>query len=136
MFETFEHTADLGLRVRAVSLNDLFAEAGRGLVAVIIENPETIRPEVSRELRLQADSMENLFFDWLAELLYIFDEEKLALGRFEVTVVGTALDAKVAGERIESGRHTFVREVKAITYHGLVVRQLGHHWEAEVIVDI
>jgi SHS2 domain-containing protein len=136
MFETFEHTADLGLRVRAASLNELFAEAGRGLFSVIVENPETIRPEATRELRLQADSMENLFFDWLAELLYIFEAEKLALGRFEVSIAGTALDAKVAGERIESGRHVLLRELKAITYHGLVVRQSGQHWEAEVIVDI
>ena len=27
MYETFEHTADLGLRIRAASLNALFAEA-------------------------------------------------------------------------------------------------------------
>jgi SHS2 domain-containing protein len=136
MFETFEHTADLGLRVRAANLNDLFAEAGRGLFSVMVENPDVIRPEVSRDLRLQAASMEDLYFDWLAELLYIFDAEKLVLGRFEVTIAGTALDAKLAGERIETGRHVLLREVKAVTYQGLKVRQLGQHWEAEVIVDI
>lgn len=136
MFETFEHTADLGLRVRAASVNDLFAEAGRGLFSVIVENADSVRPEVSRELRLQAGSLEDLFFDWVAELLYICDAEKLVLGRFEVTVAGTALDAKVMGERIDTGRYVLLREVKAVTYHGLVVRQSGQHWEAEVIVDI
>ena len=33
MYEVFEHTADLGIRVRAGSLAELFADAGRGLVA-------------------------------------------------------------------------------------------------------
>ena len=43
MYETFEHTADLGLRIRADDLNTLFAEAGRALFSVIVENPEEIR---------------------------------------------------------------------------------------------
>src|SRR5689334_13740816 len=32
MYETFEHTADLGLRIRAPDLDTLFAEAGRALL--------------------------------------------------------------------------------------------------------
>lgn len=42
-FESFEHTADLGLHVRAANVNDLFAEAGRGLFSVIVENPDASR---------------------------------------------------------------------------------------------
>ena len=58
------------------------------------------------------------------------------LGHFELAVEGTTLNARVMGEPITTGRHVLWREIKAITYHGLVVRQSGHHWEAEVIVDI
>ena len=35
MFEVFEHTADLGLRMRAADLSTLFAEAGRALLSVL-----------------------------------------------------------------------------------------------------
>ena len=36
--ETFEHTADLGLRVFADDLPDLFRAAGEGLFDVIVAN--------------------------------------------------------------------------------------------------
>lgn len=36
--ETFEHTADLGLRMTAADLNDLFRTAGEGLFDVIVAN--------------------------------------------------------------------------------------------------
>jgi SHS2 domain-containing protein len=42
----------------------------------------------------------------------------------------------VGGEPLDTQRHRMGREVKAITYHGLWVRQAQDHWEAEVIVDV
>ena len=38
MYEIFEHTADLGIRVRGGSLNELFADAARGLFSVMVAN--------------------------------------------------------------------------------------------------
>ena len=46
MYELFGHTADLGLRVRAPDLDTLFAEAGRGLFAMVVENLEQVQPVV------------------------------------------------------------------------------------------
>ena len=43
MYEVFEHTADLGLRVRADSLQSLFVEAARGMFAMIVVNLEEVR---------------------------------------------------------------------------------------------
>ena len=47
MFETFDHTADLGLRIRAETLEGLFEEAARALFSLIVVDPQTIRPEKS-----------------------------------------------------------------------------------------
>ena len=49
MYEVFEHTADVGLRARAGDLNGLFAEAGRGLFSLLVENLDVVRPGVWRE---------------------------------------------------------------------------------------
>ncbi len=43
MYETFEHTADVGIRARAGSLDELFAEAAKGLFFVMLANPEAVR---------------------------------------------------------------------------------------------
>ena len=41
--ETFEHTADLGLRVVGRDLSDLFETAAAGLFDIIVANREAVR---------------------------------------------------------------------------------------------
>ena len=135
-YTLFDHTADLGLRMRADDLGGLFAEAAAALFAAIVANPETIRPVVTSTLQLEGTDREYLLFDWLAELLYRFDSEGLLGCRFDVQVDDTGLRATVAGEPVDRQRHELEREVKAITYHGLKVTEENGGWLAEVIVDI
>jgi SHS2 domain-containing protein len=140
MFETFEHTADLGLRIRGATLEELFTEAARALFTVLVEDEQSIQPRQRLDLTIPGDDREYLLFDWLRALLYHFDAEHLLLGRFEVRLPGGdgrhGLEATAWGEPVDRGRHELGHEVKAITYHGLRVEQTPEGWLAEVIVDI
>jgi SHS2 domain-containing protein len=136
MYEVFEHTADLGLRVRGATLNELFADAGRGLFSMIVENLADVRPVQSAVIEIKGADREYLLFDWLNELLYRFDSEHQVFSQFEVQVADEGLHAMVRGEPLDPERHRLDHEVKAITYHGLKVRRTKDAWEAEVIVDI
>src|SRR5262245_9570337 len=136
MFETFEHTADLGLRIRAPDLDTLFAEAAQALFSAIVEDLATIEPRQKIDVQLAADDREFLLFDWLSELLYHFDAGHLLFGKFEVRVGEDGLNGTAWGEPLDRSRHVLSHEVKAITYHGLRVEQTPDGWLAEVIVDI
>ena len=136
MFETFEHTADLGLRVRAPDLDMLFAEAAAALFAAVVEDPATVQPLQRLDVELAGDDRAFLLVDWLKELLYHFDAEHLLLSRFEVHVTDAGLTGTAWGERLAPARHVLSHEVKAITYHGLRVEPTADGWLAEVIVDI
>jgi SHS2 domain-containing protein len=136
MFETFDHTADLGLRVRAPDLDTLFAEAAAGLFSVIVTDLGSVKPTVQREVCLPADDMELLLFDWLKALLYWFDCEHLLFGKFAVKLTEAGLTGTAWGEPLDRARHQLEHEVKAITYHGLCVEQTADGWLAEIIVDI
>jgi len=136
MYEAFEHTADLGLRIRAADIDALFAEAAAALFSTIVDDLDSVRPEQCVEVRLASDEITYLLFDWLNELLYRWDTEHLLLGRFEVQVGDGGLLGKAWGEPLDRARHTLGHEVKAITYHGLKVVKDGEGWLAEVIVDI
>jgi len=136
MYEFFEHTADLGLRIRAPDLDTLFADAARALFAAIVEDLGTVQPLQHIEVRLSADDCEYLLFDWLKELLYHWDIKHLVCGRFEVHVGPEGLAGSAWGEHLDPARHRLEHEVKAITYHGLRVEQTEDGWLAEVIVDI
>ena len=136
MYETFEHTADLGLRVRAPDLDALFAEAAECLFSALVDDPAAVRPVQRIDVRVAGDDREYLLFDWLRELLYRFDAEHRLFSRFDVTVNETGLTGSAWGEKFDPDRHELGHEVKAITYHELKVEKTADGWLAEVIVDI
>lgn len=136
MFETFEHTADVGLRVRAADLNELFADAAKALFSLIVANLDAVQPVHQTRLQIAGDRYDDLLFDWLSELLYQFDANHLLLAEFDVQVDEHGLNATARGEPVDRDRHELDMEVKAITYHGLKVERQGSQWVAEVIVDI
>jgi protein archease len=136
MHEVFEHTADLGLRIRAADLDTLFAEAGEALFAVVVEDLSTVVAKEKIDVRLTGDDRVYLLFDWLNELLYRFDSEHWLFSRFAVRVTPEGLEGSAWGEHLDRDRHALSHEVKAITYHGLRVDREGEGWIAEVIVDI
>jgi SHS2 domain-containing protein len=136
MYELFEHTADVGLRMRAESLDELFADAGRALFSVIVANFDAVRPLQELPLAIEGTRRDDLLFDWLDELLYTFDTRRVLLADFRVDVRDDGLVATARGEPFDPSRHELDMEVKAITYHGLKVERDGAGWLAEVIVDL
>jgi SHS2 domain-containing protein len=137
MYEIFEHTADLGIRVRARSLDDLFADAARGLFAIMVTNLDAVQAVEETSFQLHNENLEELLHDWLAELLYTFHGRRLVLAEFRTQVSPSGLSATARGEPIDIRRHEMGDEVKAITWHALKVEQLGEEeWLAEVIVDV
>jgi SHS2 domain-containing protein len=136
MFETFDHTADLGLRAWGPDLNTLFADIARALTTSFVDNPETIRPTRQEQLDIESSSLDYLLFDWLSELLYRYETEQLLFFEFDVRIDELSLAATVRGEPADPDRHRLSHEVKAITYHGLKVEKQPDEWLAEVIVDI
>jgi SHS2 domain-containing protein len=136
MYESFEHTADLGLRIRAPDLDTIFVEAAEALFAAIVEDLGTIEPRQRIEISLDNADRAYLLFDWLNELLFRFDTEHLVCGRFEVRINDGHMHGIAWGEPLDPARHALSHEVKAITYHGLRVQPAADGWLAEVIVDI
>src|SRR5437763_3930415 len=134
MYELFEHTADLGLRIRAADLNALFAEAATALFSIIVEDLQSVEPRRPVEVRLSGDDREYLLYDWLKALLYHFDAEHLLFSRIEVRVTAAGLHGKAWGEPLDRSRHELSHEVKAITYHGLKVEQTAVGGLAELII--
>lgn len=136
MYEIFAHTADVGIRARAGDLNELFAEAARGLFAVMVANLDETKVIETLEFQLADDNLEELLHDWLAELLYTFHSRRVVFVDFRVQVTPTGLSATVSGEPIDMHRHEIDMEVKAITWHALRVERQPNGWLAEVIVDV
>jgi SHS2 domain-containing protein len=136
MHELFEHTADLGLRARAPTLNELFTEMAECLISAMVEDPGSVHPAQEVRIELAGSDREFLLFDWLKELLLRFETDHVLFASFSVNVTESGLTATARGEPYDPARHALAHEVKSITYHQLKVERTSYGWLAEVIVDI
>lgn len=85
----------------------------------------------------EAEDREGLLVAWLSELLYKHESQKLIFRRFAVEELGEKkIRGKAWGEKIDPRRHQLAREIKAVTYHQLSLRERGGTWIAEVIFDV
>lgn len=135
-FETFEHTADIGLIARGRTLEELFANAASGLVDLTVD-PEGLREETRVEVTVSAADREALLVGWLNELLYLLDTRRFLPRRSRITHLSdTSLTADLVGDTVDPRLHAVRRMIKAATYHGLSLRQANGVWEARVILDL
>jgi SHS2 domain-containing protein len=136
--ETFEHTADLGLRVFGDDLADLFQTAAGALFDVIVANRTQVAVAESESVSLAAESPEELLVLWLNELIFRCETRHRLYAEFDVSVdaAGRHLAATIGGEPIDRTRHVLDHEVKAATRHGLCLRREPEGWLAEVVLDI
>jgi SHS2 domain-containing protein len=136
--ESFDHTADVGLRVTAGDLDDLFRTAAEALFDYVVVNRAEVRCTEVETIALSAESADELLVSWLNELIFRSETTHRLYARFDVRVAddGLSLAAEIAGEPIDRLRHVLDHEVKAVTYHGLSLVQTESAWVAEVILDI
>ncbi len=136
--EFFDHTADVGLRIRASSLDELFQLAAEGMFDYVVANRTEVRPISSEVIDLTSESPIDLLVAWLSELIFKSEIQHRLYTQFDVHVAesGTSLHATIHGESIDRQRHELDHEVKAVTQHGLSLTQDANGWVAELILDI
>ncbi len=135
-YETFDHTADLGIRAYGHSLEELFVNAAYALFDQLTDLRK-VREEMSREISLQGADREDLFVRWLGELLYLCEVHGFLFKKFSFSRLEPAsLQAVAEGETFDPARHRFKTEIKAVTYHRVEVKEKDGKWEGRVVFDL
>jgi SHS2 domain-containing protein len=133
-YELLDHTADVGVAAWGESLAEAFANAACGLFSIITDI-STVTEAESRTVEVSAQNVEGLLFNWLNELVYVFDVTHLLLSRFDVTHLDpVSLKATCYGEKYNPSVHELKLGVKAATFHMLKVDQLRNR--VQVIFDV
>jgi SHS2 domain-containing protein len=158
-----DHTADVGVEVRAPSLPDLFIRSARGMAMLVygadvagdtVAGDDVVaeadtgtslattpapaatrrRPPARRSVSLSAEDAPTLLRAWLRSLLGWLDAEGLCLRSARFgALTGTRLEAVVD---LAPDTREPIREIKGVTLHGLVVERHGEEWRGRVIFDV
>ena len=134
-YEILEHTADIRIRVFADTLNGLFINAALARFDILAEKEDSDKIVVKALIIQEAIDVEELFINWLNELLSLSAAKELIFSEFKINkLTNTSLDiecfgASASGYRINT-------EIKAATYHELKIEKNDKGWKAEVIFDV
>jgi len=135
-WEHFDHQADIGIRGFGGTQAEAFEQAALALTAVITP-PEGIEERDRLVVRCEAPDRELLLADWLNAVLREMSALRMVFSRFEVSIEGTRLTARLGGEKVDQGRHQPAVEVKGASYHHLQVVEYGDgQWMAQCVVDV
>lgn len=139
-FELLDHPADMGFRAWAPSREELFETAASGLTSILVDL-ESIAPELTVDVEVDADGEEMLLFHWLSEILFLFDADGTLFSKFEIVDIltmdsGLKLRARLSGQEFSKDTHQVKTYVKAITLHQLKVDCKNECCELQVYLDI
>lgn len=132
-YEILEHTADVGVRSWAPTLEEGFRQSTLGLLDIVGVH----RPGHGSRVRIAVEGRDlgALLVDWLDEVLYLQDTRDVV-----VTAVGVEkVTEDSASGWVELAERPLEIEgtaVKAITYHQLDVSRAGDGWQTTVFLDI
>jgi SHS2 domain-containing protein len=132
-FEIVEHTADVGIRASGATLEETFEQATLGLAEIM--GLRTAQRGADEAISVEADDLGALLVDWLSEVLYLHEvrDALLACVQVDEVVRGRATGHVELSPRRSEAVGT---QVKAITYHQLMVEQTRTGWGAQVYVDV
>lgn len=135
-YELLEHTADVGIKVKARDLSGLFRAAGVAMFDLMAEKLPAKGKEMHKmALSLKAADLDELFINWLNELLSVSSAEGLIFEELKIEDIEEKyINAVAIGS--DMANYKVNREIKAATYHELKIGKDKAGWTAEVIFDV
>jgi SHS2 domain-containing protein len=132
--EIINHTADIGIKVRGKTFEELFINSVNGLYKIIGVKYNGEGGLI--ELNFEADEIEDLLVKFLNEIIYYVETKKLG-GKIEKIEIkknenGYTLNVKMITKKIKS----IEKEVKSATYHNLKVEKVENEYITTIIFDL
>ncbi|MBW1668393.1 MAG: archease [Deltaproteobacteria bacterium] len=131
-----DHTADLGIKVRGKTLENLFENAAKAMIELTVRGKSEGKIH-SRKIVLSGQDLADLMVQWLGEILYLFEGEKLVATSAKIDKLSPSmLEASVEAVPFDPEFHVIINEIKAVTYHQSKVLKKGDHYESTIIFDL
>jgi SHS2 domain-containing protein len=139
-YRLLEHVTDALVEVWGETLEEAFSQAGLALFDTMLDT-KTVNPKTTEEIQTAGHDEKELLYNYLEELLLLFEVKQLALGRFTVNSIAPTKDeirlkGKASGEPYDRKRHSGKVEVKGITYHLMEIEKRPRKVTVRFLLDL
>lgn len=134
-FREIDHSGDVGIEAWGEDPARLFENASLGLMSLTATG--RLGVTVKRELVARAERPSDLLVAWLSEVILAGSTNAEVYSGVRIDFIDDCnVRGVVAGTRVESVRHALRFDVKAATYHGLLLEETDDGFHARVIFDL
>lgn len=134
-YQILEHTADIGIRVKADNLAELFTKAALAAFDIVADRKAHSDKTVELFLDQEAGDVAELLVNWLNELLSLAATKEVIFTHISFQEIDEhRLKAVCVAEQAKA--FCMKTEIKAATYHELKVEKSKAGWLAEIIFDV
>jgi len=131
-FESLDHPSDIGIIAYGKNRKEIFENAAYGMFSLMADLSRAENRQ-SIEIKVKGNDPESLLINWLNELIYHEDAQKMIFCEFKVKkLTDSELEAVIYGEKIDPARHLFSRPIKAATYNQLRLKEN----QAKIVFDV
>jgi SHS2 domain-containing protein len=121
-------------------MEEAFSQAGLALFEIMLDT-KNVHPKTSEEIQTSGHDEKELLYNYLEELLLLFEVKQLALGDFAVSSITPTqgeirLKGKTSGEPYERAKHNGKVEVKGITYHLMEIEKHPAKVTVKFLLDL
>ena len=135
-YRYIEHPSDVSFEAYGATLEALFANAAIAMLSFMTD-VQAFEPVEERAVDVKAEDLYSLMFDWLDELLFLFEADSLVMNEFEITVdpAEFSIRGTCRGGIFDPERHDAGIIIKAVTYNMMDVKK-NERWHARVVLDV
>ncbi len=139
-FKYLEHTADAKFEAYGNNLEEAFSNAALATFNIITKT-EIIKPEIEKEIKVNAKRDTSLLYDFIEELLFLLDTEGFILSDVKDLKIikvddGFDLKATITGDNYKNYPDEVHGNIKSITYNDMSIVERGDGWTLTVVVDL
>jgi len=138
-YKLLDHTSDIRVEVWGKTRKELFGNAVAAMFDVMIDCPseEKTKPLEEKTVKINGNDLEDTLINFLREALYLFNGKGWLIKSCEpLELTGRSVVARVQGEPYNRQKNPLITEIKAVTYHGLIINKSKKCWQAKVVFDV
>jgi SHS2 domain-containing protein len=98
---------------------------------------DVLKGRDSCNITASGEDWSDLMINWLREILYLWNGREMLVKSVQILSLSeNKISAKIYFDAYMPDRHTIKTEIKAVTYHQILVKSSPSGWEAQIIFDI
>ena len=145
-YKLLDHTADIRVEVWGKTRKELFGNAVTAMFDVMVDWPsedkrlfsvDEIKPLEEKTIKITGNDLEDTLINFLRETLYLFNGKCWLIKSCEpLKLTRRSIVARLKGKPYNRQKTPLKTEIKAVTYHALIINKSNRSWQAKVVFDV